>query len=85
MYRVFDDELKLDIKDAHQTVSATRADNSSAGLLGIEVGHPLLAMQRLTTSATGQPLELLRSLYLPDYFQFTIRLTRSPAANEGAS
>ena len=45
----------------------------------------LLSPQRLTTSASGQPLELLRSLYLPDYFQFTIRLTRSPAANEGAS
>jgi GntR family transcriptional regulator len=90
MYRVFEDELKLDIRQAYQTISATRADEFSAGMLGVEVGHPLLSMRRLTTSAVGRPLELLRSLYLPDYFQFTIRLTREPArsaatATEGAS
>ena len=90
MYRVFEDDMKLDIKEAHQTISATRADEFSAVTLGIKVGHPLLWMQRLTTSAAGRPLELLRSLYRPDYFQFTIRLARAPAraaapATEGAS
>jgi GntR family transcriptional regulator len=33
-------------------------------------------MQRLTIAADGRPLELLRSVYRPDYFQFAIRLTR---------
>jgi GntR family transcriptional regulator len=84
MYRVFEGELGLDIRDAHQTISAARADDLSASLLGIEPASPLLFMQRLTTSAAGRPLEVLRSLYLPEYFQFTIRLTRSPAPAEGA-
>ena len=50
MYRVFESDLGLDIKEASQTISATRADAFSAELLGVEVGSPLLSMQRLTTS-----------------------------------
>jgi GntR family transcriptional regulator len=76
MYRVFESDLGLDIKEASQTISATRADAFSAELLSVEVGSPLLSMQRLTTSLDGRPLELLRSVYLPDYFNFTISLTR---------
>ena len=76
MYRVFESDFGLDIRDATQTISATRSDAFSAELLGVEEGSPLLSMQRLTTSAAGRPLELLRSVYLPAYFQFTIRLTR---------
>jgi GntR family transcriptional regulator len=76
MYRVFESELGLDIKEASQTIGATRADRSSAELLRIEAGSPLLSMQRLTTAADGRLLELLRSVYRPNYFQFAIRLTR---------
>jgi GntR family transcriptional regulator len=76
MYRVFESDLGLNIKEATQTISATRADASSAKLLGVEVDSPLLSMQRLTAAMDGRPLELLRSVYLPDYFQFTISLTR---------
>jgi GntR family transcriptional regulator len=76
MYRVFENELGLDIKEANQTISATRADRASAELLGVRAASPLLSMQRLTIAADGRPLELLRSVYLPAYFQFAIRLTR---------
>lgn len=76
MYRVFEDDLGIDIKEANQTISAIPADAVSAELLGVDAGSPLLSMQRLTLSADDRPLEFLRSVYLPDYFQFTIRLTR---------
>jgi GntR family transcriptional regulator len=76
MYRVLESDLGIDIKEASQTIGATRADAFSAELLSVKVGSPLLSMQRLTTSAGGRPLELLRSVYRPDYFQFTISLTR---------
>ena len=75
-YRVFESELGLEIKEASQTISATRAEAASATLLGVELRSPLISMQRLTTSVDGRPLELLRSVYRPDYFQFTISLTR---------
>src|SRR5436190_1044639 len=35
-----------------------------------------IAIQRLTLATDGRPLELLRSVYLPDYFRLSISLTR---------
>ena len=79
MYRVFEDDLGIDIKEASQTISAGRADAISAKLLSVEEGSPVLSMQRLTVSADGRPLELLRSVYLSEFFQFAIKLTRRRA------
>lgn len=79
MYRVFETELGFDIKDAQQTISACVADATTAKLLGVSVGNPLLSIERLTTCAQGRPLELLRSVYLPEYFRLSINLTRRHA------
>lgn len=76
MYRVFESELGLQIKEASQTISATLADDDEATLLGAAVGDPLLAIERLTISSDDRPLELLRAVYLPDYFSLSINLTR---------
>jgi len=76
MYRVFEEELKFDIKQATQTISASLADSTTAKLLGVSAGSALLSMERLTINADGRPLELLRSVYLPEYFRLSINLTR---------
>ena len=76
MYRVFESELGFDIKEASQTISARLADGATAAILGVVAGSPLLSMERLTTAADDRPLELLRSVYLPQHFQFSINLTR---------
>lgn len=76
MYRVFEDELGLAIKDARQTISADRADSGSARLLGVKVGSPLLAIERVTYGKDARALELLRAIYLPKYFRLSISLTR---------
>jgi GntR family transcriptional regulator len=79
MYSVFEDELGHAIKEARQTIGASLADTTCAKLLGVKVGSPLLSMERLTTSKDERPLELLRSVYLPDYFRLSINLTRRHA------
>jgi GntR family transcriptional regulator len=76
MYDVFENELGFAIKEATQTISASLADGTSAKLLGIKTGSPLLSMERLTFGKDGRPLELLRSIYLPHYFRLSINLTR---------
>jgi GntR family transcriptional regulator len=76
MYRVFESELGFKIKEATQTISASLADATSAKLLGVKAGSPLLSIERLTVNTDGRPLELLRSVYLPGYFQLSINLTR---------
>ena len=76
MYRVFEEELGHPIKEAKQTISASLADAASAKMLGVKAGSPLLAIERLTLGTEGRPLELLRSVYLPDYFRLSISLMR---------
>lgn len=76
MYRVFEEELGHPIKEARQTISASLADPTGAKLLGVKAGSPLLAIERLTLGTEGRPLELLRAVYLPDYFRLSISLTR---------
>jgi len=79
MYSVFEDELGHLIKEAKQTIGASLADATSAKLLGVKAGSPLLWMERLTLSNNERPLELLRSVYLPNYFRLSINLTRRHA------
>jgi GntR family transcriptional regulator len=76
MYRVFEEELGHPIKEAKQTISAALADSTSAKLLSVKGGSPLLAIERLTLGTDGRPLELLRAVYLTDYFRLSISLTR---------
>lgn len=76
MYSVFEDELGHIIKEANQTISASLADVPSAKLLGVKVGSALLSIERLTIGKDDRPLELLRAIYLPEYFRLSISLTR---------
>jgi GntR family transcriptional regulator len=76
MYSVFEDELGHPIKEARQTIGASLADAASAKLLGVKAGSPLLSIERLTIGKDERPLELLRAIYLPDYFRLSINLTR---------
>lgn len=76
MYSVLEEELGITIKEATQTIGASLADATSAKLLGIKAGGPLLSIERVTFSNDGRPLELLRAVYLPNYFRLSISLTR---------
>lgn len=76
MYSVFEDELGLAIREATQTIGASLADPTSAKLLGVKAGSALLSIERLTRGQDERPLELLRAVYLPNYFRLSINLTR---------
>lgn len=79
IYRVFEEELGFVIKEARQTISATLADAEHAAHLGVAAGHPLTFVERLTIDMAERPLELLRAVYVPERFRFSIRLTRRAA------
>src|SRR5436305_8643464 len=76
MYRVFETEIGFNIREATQTISASLADATAARLLGVRPGSPLLSIERLTVNTDGRPLELLRSVYLPNFFRLSMNLTR---------
>lgn len=76
MYPVLESDLGLEVEHATQTIGATLAKPGDAKLLGVKVGSALISLERLTTSSEGRPLEFLRAAYLPEYFRFTVHLTR---------
>lgn len=79
IYRIFEDELGFEIKEATQTIGATLADPGQASHLDIEAGQPLTSVERITFDTDGRPLEFLRAVYVPERHNFSIRLTRRGA------
>jgi GntR family transcriptional regulator len=76
MYSVLEEDLGHQIAEAKQTIGAGLTDATSAKLLGVKSGGPLLTIERLTLSKDGRALELLRASYLPEYFRLSISLSR---------
>lgn len=76
MYSVLEEELGHEIAEAKQTIGASLTDATSAKLLGVKTGDPLLSIERLTLGKDGRALELLRAVYLPEYFRLSISLMR---------
>ena len=66
----------VQIKDAHQSVSATLAGPEVAEALGIAVGSALLALRRVVRDVNGNGVEYLSGLYRPDMFRLEMPLTR---------
>jgi GntR family transcriptional regulator len=62
---------------ALQTVEAKPADEYEADLLNLEMGRPVLLLERLTYLANGEPIEYVRSTYRGDRYRFTVELSRS--------
>ncbi len=93
MYRVFEDELGLSIKDAQQTISADLADASSAKLLGVKVGSPLArdrtrhlrqGRPRAGAAARRLPAKIFPPQHQPDAPSLTPPLTRTENMPNGA-
>ncbi|MEO9525897.1 GntR family transcriptional regulator [Roseibium sp.] len=66
----------VQIRDAHQSVSASLAGPEVADALGIAVGSALLSLRRVVRDVDGNGVEYLSGLYRPDMFQLEMPLTR---------
>lgn len=60
------------IDEADQWITAVPADPTVANVLGVELGSPLLKIERLMRDTSGWPVELLHSFYRPDRFIYHI-------------
>jgi GntR family transcriptional regulator len=63
MYALFETEFGVRMVRAVEKIKAVSADTDAAGLLGVEVGHPLLSVERLAYTYNDVPMELRRGLY----------------------
>jgi len=60
---------------AYQRVTARAADPAVAPLLGVDVGSPLLCINRVVRDQDDRVIERIRALYRPDVYEFEINLT----------
>lgn len=65
------------IVDAEQSVTAVRASSILAGNLCVDVGDPLLRIDRLYVSTSGRFVELATSYFLPSQYAYRVRLRRT--------
>jgi GntR family transcriptional regulator len=72
-------EGRLDdpIAEAEQTISAVAADDRLVEVLGCELGAPVLRIDRLFVSGSGEPLELSVGHFLPDQYTYRTSLRRA--------
>lgn len=66
MYGLFESEFGVRMIRAEEKIRAVLADASVAGVLQVEVGSPLLSVERLSFTYGDQPVELRRGLYRTD-------------------
>jgi len=61
---------------AEQTITATLADAQVSRALGLELGSPLLGINRVVFDEAERPVEYISALYRPDRYQYRMNLSR---------
>jgi GntR family transcriptional regulator len=69
--------LGAPITEAAQSITVSAADDAVAAGVGCAVGHPMLRVDRLYSDATGTPVELAVSHFLPEQYTYRVTLRRS--------
>lgn len=65
---------------ADEAIEFIVADDFRADILQVDIGHPLLMVERLVYLPTGEAVELSRAYYRADKFRFQRRLQRNEQA-----
>ena len=76
IYRVFEEDMRLVIGGANQTVAARMSNSEEDELLALDHQSALLSLRRVTHADNGRPLEFLQAVYRSDVFSFSISLAR---------
>jgi GntR family transcriptional regulator len=63
---------------AEEHVEVVAADHDQAGILGIDVGAPLLSVTRTTVDTKGRRIEYSHDLFRGDRTRITVRTVRRP-------
>jgi GntR family transcriptional regulator len=75
---LLDGRLDAPITDAEQSITVGSASESVAADLECEARKALLRIDRLYATATGQPVELAVSYFLPEFYSYRVHLRRGP-------
>lgn len=73
---ILQEELKIPITRAHETVEAAAADPEVAEKLEIPLLSPVMHVKRVMYTERDRPLELVESYYRADRYQYSVNLIR---------
>src|SRR5689334_12239161 len=76
LYTALAEVYDVRLAEAEETIETSLATPREAGLLGTDVGLPMLMLSRHSLDAHGQPVEWVRSVYRGDRYKFVARLQR---------
>lgn len=63
LYGLFESEFATPMTRAEERIRAVAADEASGSILAVEVGAPLLLVERVSMTYSNRPVELRRGLY----------------------
>lgn len=75
-YTVFENEMRIKIKEAKHVIHTVELDGEAAEALNMKAGEPCLVMDRVTFADHGGVIEIMRFFYPTDSFRFEITLPR---------
>jgi GntR family transcriptional regulator len=76
LYTALAEVYDVHLAEAEETIETSLATPREAGLLGTDVGLPMLMLSRHSLDRDGQPVEWVRSVYRGDRYKFVARLKR---------
>ena len=74
--QILQEDLKIAIVRARETVEAAPADAEVAQKLGIPLLFPVMHMKRVMYTTNDKPLELVETYYRADKYHYTVQLIR---------
>jgi GntR family transcriptional regulator, N-acetylglucosamine utilization regulator len=76
LYDLLQGKFNLIPSEADETLEATIADAEEAQLLEVNIGSPLLLIERIVWSQTRYPMEFVKVLYRADRYKYFVHLNR---------
>ena len=76
LYTALAEVYDVHLAEAEETIETSLATPREAGLLGTDVGLPMLMLSRHSLDSEGEPVEWVRSVYRGDRYKFVARLQR---------
>jgi GntR family transcriptional regulator len=76
LYAALAEVYGVRLAEAEETIETALATPREAGLLGTDVGLPMLMLSRHSIDTAGEPVEWVRSVYRGDRYKFVARLRR---------
>ena len=74
LYNLFETQFGTRMVRAEEKLKAAAADDACAAPLGVEPGHPLLAVERVSYTYSDKPVEWRRGLYKTDRYFYKSEL-----------